>query len=185
MKKKFNWKINEEIRADTLRVVSSDGKLIGVLSKNEALQKAREAGIDLVEIAPNASPPVAKIIELGKLRYIFEKKERSDKKKSKPAEVKEIRFSPFIAEGDYQTRIRKIDGYLKNKHKVRVVIVFKGRHMSSQGRGYELMREIRQNLGYEVNIDMEPKFLGRHLAMVISPLNSKKLDISAQTSTIS
>lgn len=185
MKKKYNWRVNEEIRADSLRVIAGDGKLIGVLPKSEALAKAREMGSDLIEIAPNAVPPVAKIIELGKLRYIFEKKERADKKKSKPAELKEVRFSPFIAEGDYMTRIRKIDGYLKNKHKVRLVVVFKGRHMDSRGRGYELLREIRERLGYEVNIDMEPKFLGRHLAMVISPLNSKKLDNSAQTSTIS
>ncbi len=185
MKKKFNWRINEEIKAESLRVLGDDGKLIAVLTRDEALSKAREAGSDLIEIAPNASPPVAKIIELGKLKYIHEKKERADKKKSKPAELKEVRFSPFIAEGDYMTRIRKIDGYLKNKHKVRLVIVFKGRHMDSRGRGYELLREIRERLGYDVNIDMEPKFLGRHLAMVISPLNSKKLDNSAQSSTIS
>lgn len=179
MKKKFNWRINEEIRAARLRVIGPDSKLIGILSRDEALAAAREAGVDLVEIAPNAEPPVAKVIEIGKLRYMFEKKERADKKKSKPAEVKEVRFSPFIAEGDYQTRIRKIDDYLENKHKIRIVVVFKGRHMESRGRGYELLKQINGSLAHEVNIDMEPKFLGRHLTMVVSPIKAKKLDISA------
>lgn len=179
MKKNY-YRINSEIRAPELRVIDQEGKMIAVMTKEEAMKKAREAGIDLIEIAPNASPPVAKIIELGKFRYIEEKKAREQKKKAKTAEMKEVRFSPFIAEGDYQTRIRKIDGYLKNGHKVRIVVVFKGRHMGNLPRGYELMREVRASLGYDVSIDMEPKLLGRHMAMIISPLKKRP-----KTSTIS
>lgn len=176
MKKRNRYYINNEIRASELRVIDDQGKMIGVLSKEKALAKAKEQGKDLIEIAPNAEPPVAKIIELGKYRYIEEKKERAQKKKAKIAELKEVRFSPFIAEGDYVTRVRKMDKFLKDGHKVRVVVVFKGRHMGSRPRGYELMKEVLMSLEHEVSIDMEPKFLGRHLAMVISPLKKKKVD---------
>jgi translation initiation factor IF-3 len=174
--KKPNWRINNEIRANTLRVINAEGEFIGVMSREDALAEARKAGVDLVEIAPAAEPPVAKVIEFGKFKYIQEKKERAQKKKAKPADLKEVRLSPFIAEGDYKTRTRRIDAFLKNGHKVRVVVVFKGRHLGNRDRGYELMREILDSLISEVSIDMEPKFLGRHLAMVISPLKSKKVD---------
>lgn len=173
LKKKNYYRVNGEIRATELRVIDSEGKMLGVLSRNEAIKKAQDAGVDLVEIAPKAVPPVAKIIELGKFRYTEEKKARAERKRAKTTEVKEVRFSPFIAHGDYQTRVRKIDGFLKNGHKVRVVVVFKGRHMGSRPRGYELMREVLTSLTYNVSIDMEPKFLGRHLAMIISPLKKK------------
>ena len=179
MNKKRHWKVNKEIRPVELRVIDSEGKMMGLMSRDEAIAIAEKSGIDLVEIAPNANPPVAKIIEIGKFLYIEEKKSREQKKKAKAAELKEVRFSPFIAEGDYNTRIRKIDDYLEHKHKVRVVVVFKGRHMDSRGRGYELLREIIESLKHNVNIDMEPKFLGRHLAMVVSPLKKKP-----ETSTI-
>lgn len=168
--------MNGEIRANTLRVVNADGTFLGVISREEALEKAREAGTDIVEIAPKAAPPVAKIIDFGKFRYAEEKKLREQKKKTKAAELKEIRFSPFIADGDFQTRIRRIDEFLEDSHKVRVVVVFKGRHMGSRPKGYELMNKVLDTIEHEVSIDMEPKFLGRHLAMVISPLKHKKAD---------
>lgn len=174
--KKIHYRINEQIRTEKLRVIDSEGKFLGLLSREEALAKAKEQSADLIEIAPKAVPPVAKVMEVGKFRYIEEKKLRDQKKKAKSVELKEIRFSPFIAEGDYMTRIRRIDSFLKAGHKIRVVVVFKGRHMGSRNRGYELMREVLDSVGHEVTIDMEPKFLGRHLAMVVSPLKVKKAD---------
>ena len=174
--KKRNNRINAEIRAPELRVIDEKGLMLGVMSKADALKKAEELAVDLIEIAPKAVPPVAKLIEFGKYRYIEEKKERAQKKKAKAAELKEVRLSPFIAEGDYMTRVRRMDKFLKDGHKVRVVIVFKGRHMDSRPRGYTLMREVLDSVSHEVSIDMEPKFLGRHLAMVISPLKKKKTD---------
>lgn len=179
MIKTRHWKINKEIRPVELRVIDSLGKMLGIMPRDEAITLAQKSGVDLIEIAPKANPPVAKIMELGKFIYIEEKKLREQNKKSKALELKEVRFSPFIAEGDYNTRIRKIDDYLEHKHKVRVVVVFKGRHMDSRGRGYELLREVTNSLEHNVNIDMEPKFLGRHLAMVVSPLKKKP-----ETSTI-
>ena len=97
------WRLNERIPANTLRVLDSEGKQIGVISKDEALKLAKEKGIDLIEIAPKAEPPVAKIIEFGKFKYQEEKKQKEAQKKSKPSDLKELRFSPFIREGDYQT----------------------------------------------------------------------------------
>lgn len=161
-------------------MISSEGKMIGVMSRAEAIKKAQELGLDLIEIAPKAAPPVAKIIELGKFIYIEEKKAREQKKKAKALEVKEVRFSPFIAEGDFQTRIRRINEFLSDGHKVRIVIVFKGRHFDSKPRGYTLLRQITSSLSHEISVDMEPKFLGRHLAMVVSPLKKRP-----KTSTIS
>lgn len=165
----INWKVNNAIRAPEVRVIGADGKQIGVLKIQEALDKAREAGLDLVEIAPNANPPVAKIIHLGKLRYQEEKKLRKEKRGAKGGETKEIRFSPFIAEGDYQTKIERIKEFFGEKNKVRVVVKFGGRQMGSKEFGYNLIRRIISEFGEQVNVDMQPKFLGRHLTCVISP----------------
>jgi len=179
--KKNYYRINNEIKSSELRVIDENGKMIGIMPKDEALKKSQEMGLDLVEIAPKAVPPVAKIIEIGKFRYIEEKKAREQKKKAKLAELKEVRLSPFIAGGDYQTKVGKIDKFLKKGHKVKVVVVFKGRHMDSKSSGYALMKEILANLAHPVSIDMEPKFLGRHLAMVISPLKKKQnLELSGK-----
>jgi translation initiation factor IF-3 len=170
----LSWRINKEIRARELRVIGDDGKQIGVLSLEEALKLSREKGLDLIEIAPRAVPPVAKITDFGKFRYAEEKKFKEQKKKAKIADVKEIRFSPFIAENDYETRINRISEFLSDNHKVRIVIVFKGRQMGSTKFGYELLKKILSNFGDKVVVDMEPKFLGRHLAMIISPLKKVK-----------
>jgi len=167
---KFNWRINNQIRADEVRVIDSEKKQVGVMKLNEALAKADEAGLDLVEIAPTAKPPVVQIVELGKFKYEQEKRLQKEKRKTKSSELKEIRFSPFIAEHDYRTRMIKIEEFLKDSNKVRLVVVFKGRHMGSKQFGYELLNKITDELGDAIAIDMKPKFLGRHLVMGISPI---------------
>lgn len=176
MKKKNPWRVNEEIRADNVRVIDANGNQLDVMSTKEALEHSKKAGLDLVEIAPKAKPPVVRIIDFGKFRYQQEKKLKEQKKKAKVSEVKEIRFSPFIADGDYQTRMRRVNAFLKANHKIRVVVVFKGRHMRSKKFGYELLKRVVDDLETEIVIDMEPKFLGRHLAMVISPVKTIKSD---------
>jgi len=157
-----------------LRVISFDGKQIGVLSKDKALAKARQAGLDLVEIAPLAKPPVAKIIEFGKFKYQEEKKLKAQKKKTKTAELKEVRLSPFIGSGDFTTRLSKVKEFLGERNKVKLVVKFKGRQMNSKKFGYEILRKTLAEVGENINIDMEPKFVGRHLTMVISPLGAQK-----------
>ncbi len=166
------WRVNEKIPATTLRVLDSKGVQIGVISKDEALKKAKESGEDLIEIAPNANPPVAKIIEFGKFKYQEEKKLKEAQKKSKPSELKEIRFTPFIGEGDYQTRIKRIDEFLTDKDKVKLVIYFKLKQLGSKAFGYDILNRILKDLGEGINIDMKPKFLGRNLIMIISPTNT-------------
>ena len=166
------WRVNEKIPATTLRVLHSKGVQIGVISKDEALKKAKESGEDLIEIAPNANPPVAKIIEFGKFKYQEEKKLKEAQKKSKPSELKEIRFTPFIGEGDYQTRIKRIDEFLTDKDKVKLVIYFKLKQLGSKAFGYDILNRILKDLGEGINIDMKPKSLGRNLIMIISPTNT-------------
>ncbi|MBL7036804.1 translation initiation factor IF-3 [Candidatus Microgenomates bacterium] len=163
------WPSNEQIRSATLRVIDAEDKQVGVISKAEALGLAKKAGLDLVEIAGKANPPVAKIVDYGKHKYREEKKLKESLKKSKTGELKEIRFSPFIGEADYQTRMKRVGKFLKEKNKIRLVVVFKGRQMGSKQFGYNLFRKILIELGEGINADMEPKFLGRKLEMVISP----------------
>jgi len=174
LKAKLYWRVNEHIYAQTLRVISADGKALGVLTKEEALKKSKEAGLDLVEIAPNANPPVAKIINFGKFRYREEKKLREELKKQKAAELKEIRFSPFIAENDYQIRFKRVKEFIEDKNKVRLAVVFRRPQLGSKRFGYELLARIVKELGDGVGIDMQPKFLGKSLLMIISPVTKKK-----------
>lgn len=167
------WQINENIRANKLRVISQDGKQLGIISTADAIKMARDKDLTLVEIAPKAKPPVAKIVDFGKFRYQEEKKQRAQEKKAKASELKEIRFSPFIAEQDYNTRLERIKEFLGDKNKVRLSVVFKRQQMRSKQFGYDLLKRILNELGNTVAVDMEPKFLGRHLVMVISPTKVK------------
>ncbi len=177
---KLKNRINESIIASELRVIGPDGKQIGTMSRSDALSKARELSLDLIEIAPQAKPPVAKIASFGKFRYQEEKKKKADKK-SKAGELKEIRFSPFIADNDYNTRVERIREFLKERNKVRVAVVFRNVQLRSKNFGYDLLRKILLDLGDLGQVDMEPKFLGRHLIMVVSPTNIKKGSKDAKT----
>ena len=170
----FDRKVNNQIRAPKVRVIGPDGKGVGILGISEAIEKARKLNLDLVEIAPQAKPPVAKIVDLGKFKYQEEKKLRKEKKGSKGGETKEIRFSPFIGDADYLNRIERIREFLEEKNKVRVVVKFGGRQMGSKKYGYDLLDRVFTEFGDGINIDMQPKFLGRHLTCVISPKFVKK-----------
>jgi len=164
------WRIDENIRVPEVRVIGSDGKQLGVMKIADAIDAARKKSLTLVEIAPKANPPVAKIVEFGKFRYQEEKKLKEQQKKTKGGELKEIRFSPFIADNDYRTRIERVKEFLEDKNKVKIVIVFMGRQMGSKPFGYKLLERIYKDCGEKISIDMEPKFLGRHLVTIISPL---------------
>jgi translation initiation factor IF-3 len=174
LKSNLNWNINFAIRSPELRVLGPDGKQIGVLSKQEALNKAQEMGLDLIEIAPTAKPPVAKIVEFGKFRYEQEKKLKKEKKKTKASDVKEIRFSPFIGDHDFNNRIERISEFLEERNKVRLAVVFRMRQLGSKQFGYDLMKRIFLSFQGRIAVDMEPKFLGRNLIAVISPLAKVK-----------
>lgn len=173
-KQKLFWRTDYQIRAASLRVIDAEGKLLGVMTGDEARAKAKELGLTLVEIAPKAVPPVAKIVDFGKFRYAEEKKLKKQSKGAKGGELKEIRFSPFIGQADYNTRLIRVKEFLEDKNKVKVVVVFLGKQMGSKPFGYQLIQRIRKDLGENIAIDMEPKFLGRHLVTIISPVFKRK-----------
>ncbi len=171
---KLYWRANENIHAPKVRVIDEKGKQVGVLELSKAKELAKKANLDLVEIAPRATPPVVKIIEFGKFKYKEEKKLRKQRKGIRGGELKEIRFSPFIGEADYLTRIERMEGFLKENDKVRVVVKFKGRQMGSKQFGYDVLKRVLSHFENRASIDMEPKFLGRHLVMVISPSSKSR-----------
>jgi len=153
-------------------VIGSDNKQIGVINREEALKKAKEENLDLVLIAENANPPVARIVDLGKFLYQEEKKNK--KSKTKGSDLKEIRFSPFIGEADYKTRIKRVKEFLEDKDKVKLTVVFLGRQMGSKSFGFELLKKVVNEFGDSIHVDSEPKFLGRHLSMTVSPISKGK-----------
>ncbi len=160
--------------------MGSDGKLIGEMPRDEAVKKAHDEGLTLVEIAPNAVPPVAKIVDFGKFKYSEEKKLRAQAKGVKGGEVKEIRFSPFIGDNDFATRIKRIKEFFAEKNKVRVVVVFTGPQMRVKHVGFDVINKIKAEFGDNIITDMEPKFLGKHLMTVISYAKSKKQEIDTK-----
>jgi translation initiation factor IF-3 len=157
-----------------VRVIGKSGKQLGILPIRKAIEKAKKAELDLVEIAPKARPPVTRIVDFGKFKYQEEKKLKAQKKGAKSGEVKEVRFSPFIGDADYKTRVEKIKEFLKERYKIRAVVKFKGRQMGSKQFGYNLLKKILSEFDDSISVDMKPKFVGRHLTMVISPTTKSK-----------
>lgn len=181
------WRVNDQISAREIRVIGQDGKQVGVLEREKALAEAEKAGLDLIEIAPLARPPVAKIADLKKFLYLEEKKKRIEKRKAKTVEVKEIRFSPFIAENDYNVRLERIKEFLSEGHKVKCVVVFKPRQLGRKAFGYDILKKTTDTLGESIKVDMQPKFIGRYLTMIITPNKksgaSQNAEIKDQEST--
>ncbi len=173
--KKF-YRINERIFASELRVLDSEGKQIGLLKKFEALEKAKELGLDLVEIAPTAKPPVARIIDFKKFLYQEEKKKREEKKKSKKSETKEIRLGPFMDDHDLETMVRRAREFLEGNDKVKLVVRFKGRQMGHPEFGHIVVRKAIESLSDVSKIDKEARFEGRQLIAMLSPERKKKND---------
>lgn len=181
-KSKSFWRINENIRAGTLRVIGSDGKQVGVISREEALRQAEEAGLDLVEIASKANPPVAKVTNFTKFRYQQDKKERvAALKEKRGTEQKEIWLTPFIADNDYQVRLDRIKEFLEEGYKVRVVVKFTGRQMSHKEFGYQMANRVLADTGAKQEGGL--RFLGRQLMMMLSPVKRavKREDKNAET----
>ncbi|MBI2590424.1 MAG: translation initiation factor IF-3 [Candidatus Blackburnbacteria bacterium] len=172
--KKAFWRINQNIRSRELRVIDADGKQIGVLSVQEALKKAAEAELDLVEIAPAAKPPVAKIIDFAKFRYQQEKKEKESRRKEKKgSEQKEVWLTPFMGESDYNVRLERVKEFLGEGNKVRIVVRFTGPQMSHREFGYQMAEKVKSDTQDIAGIDQAPKFLGRQLMMVLTPVKQK------------
>lgn len=160
---------NQEIRVPRVRVIGDDGEMIGVLSRDEALQMAEDAGLDLVEIQPNADPPVCRIMDFGKFKFELQKKANAAKKKQKQVEIKEIKFRPVTDEGDYQIKLRKMREFLEEGDKLKVNIRFRGREMSHQELGRQMAARIEADLGEDIVIESRPRLEGRQMVMMIAP----------------
>lgn len=163
------YRINQYIQAKEVRVVDETGKQIGIMPIFNAIQKAKEAGADLIEVASNAKPPVCKIINFKKFRYLEAKKEKEEKKGQKGGETKEVLFTPFIAQNDINTRIKKIRKFLKEGNKAKIRILFKGREMTKKDFGYRLIDQLTSELSEEAKKEGEVKFMGRELSVILGP----------------
>ena len=161
---------NERIRAREVQVISSDGKNLGTLSTKEAINLARQEGLDLIEISPNANPPVCKIIDIGKYKYDLQKKANKAKKKQKIVNLKEIKLRPVTEIHDYNFKIKNAQRFLTKGDKVKFTVQFKGREMQHTNLGYELMKRIINDTNTMGKIEVSPKFEGKQIIMIVQPL---------------
>jgi translation initiation factor IF-3 len=168
---------NEAIRAPELRVIDENGNQIGILSRNEALAMARASELDLVEISPDAKPPVAKIVDFGKYNYQRTKQLAKNKRNAKISELKQIRYGLKIGDHDIKIKGRKIAEFFEDGHKVRLTVVFRGRELSHKELGYALLEKIINFLGENVVKEHEPQLAGKQLSVVVrSSGNGKAKD---------
>lgn len=165
--------MNEEITGQEVRLIGLDGENVGVVDISEAQQIAQEAELDLVEIAPNATPPVCRVMDYGKFKFQQSKKAQVARKKQKLIHVKEIKFRPGTKEGDYQVKLRKIIEFLTNGDKTKVTVRFRGREMMHQELGGVLLDRIEKDLEPHGEVEQRPKMEGRQLVMVFTPLRKK------------
>ena len=163
-------KTNERIRAPQVQVISSDGKNLGILSTQEAINIAKQEGLDLIEISPNANPPVCKIIDLGKYKYDLQKKANKAKKKQKIINLKEIKLRPVTEIHDYNFKMKNAQRFLTKGDKVKFTVQFRGREMQHTGLGYELMKRITNDTAKLGKVEVQPKFEGREIVMIVQPL---------------
>jgi len=162
-------RVNGAITSRNVLLIDQEGEKLGVLSVQEALGKAKERGLDLVEIAPMAKPPVCRIMDYGKYQFELNKKKARQRKQSKTTVIKEIKFRPGTDVGDYQTKVRKIRQFLEVANKVKVTIRFRGREMMHADLGLDLLRRVEADLEDIGQIDQTPKAEGRQISMVVSP----------------
>ena len=157
------------IKADQVRVVNADGEMVGVISKEEGIEIAFEAGLDLVEVSPNADPPVCKVLDYGKYKYEAQKKANEARKKQKVIDVKEIKMRPGIDEHDYQVKMRSVRRFLDEGDKVKMTIRFRGREMAHQELGMKVLDRVREDVDELAKVEQFPKSEGRLMTMVIAP----------------
>ena len=161
---------NNRITSSEVQVITNDGDNLGILNTNEAISKAKEEGLDLIEIAPKARPPVCKIMDMGKYKYNAQKKANKAKKKQKKIELKEIKLRPVTELHDYTFKIKNAQKFLSKGDKVKFTIKFKGRELQHSHLGNELMNKIKQDMQEIGKVELQPKFDGKQMIMVIQPL---------------
>ncbi|HSW14036.1 MAG TPA: translation initiation factor IF-3 [Solimonas sp.] len=160
---------NGQINVPRVRVIAADGEQVGIMLTRDAIAKAEADGLDLVEVSPNAEPPVCKIMDYGKYLYAKDKAAHAAKRKQKQIQVKEVKFRPATEEADYQTKLRNITRFLEEGDKVKVTIRFRGREMAHAELGFEVMNRLKTELDELAVVEQQPKMEGRQSIMVISP----------------
>ena len=165
--------INEQIRDREVRLIGADGEQLGIVSSREAQKIADEAGLDLVKIAPNAKPPVCKVIDYGKYRYEQARREKEAKKKQKTIEIKEVRLSPNIDENDLNTKVNAARKFIQKGDKVKVTLRFRGREMAHTDLGLEVQKKFAAALP-EAVVEKQPKLEGRSMQMFLAPAPAKQ-----------
>ncbi|WP_091431025.1 translation initiation factor IF-3 [Aliiroseovarius sediminilitoris] len=164
-------RVNERIKATEIRLIGADGENAGVVTPAQALVMAAEAGLDLVEISPNANPPVCKIMDFGKFKYEQQKRESEARKKQKTIEVKEVKFRPNTDTHDYDVKMRNVFKFLENGDKVKVTLRFRGREMAHQNLGRELLERVAEDTKEIGKVENMPKMEGRQMVMMIGPVS--------------
>ena len=170
---KLEHQINEEIRDKELRVIGADGDQLGIMTSAAALALAEEKELDLVKIAPSATPPVCKIMDYGKFRFEQLKKEKEAKKNQHVVEVKEIRMSPSIDTNDFNTKVKNAMKFLKDGNRVKVTVRFRGREMAHTSLGADLLKKFGSDCAELATVAKDAKLEGRNMSMFLSPKNSK------------
>ena len=162
-------RVNEEIRVPQVRLIDQDGEMIGLMSSRDALMRAYDAGLDLLEISPNAVPPVCKILDYGKYKYEQQKKANEARKKQKTVEIKEVKVRPNIDDHDYDVKMRAMKSFIGEGDKVKVTLRFRGREMAHQDLGIRVLERIRNELGETIKVEQMPRLENRQMIMVLAP----------------
>lgn len=166
-------RINGEIRVPEVRLTGLDGEMIGIVRTSQALAMAEEADVDLVEVAPNARPPVCRLMDYGKFRYQEQKKAQEQKAKQKVIQVKEVKFRPQTDKNDYDTKLRALTGFLADGNKAKVTLRYRGREMAHQEFGTDLLNKVKEDLADIAQVESFPKLEGRQMIMVLAPKKKK------------
>jgi translation initiation factor IF-3 len=162
-------RINDAIRAREIRLIDETGQNVGVVNRQDAIDRALAAGMDLVEISPDAAPPVCKILDYGKFKYQEQKKAAEARKNQKIVEIKEIKLRPNIDDHDYDVKMKSIKRFFEEGDKVKVTLRFRGREMAHQSLGMDVLRRVKADLEAISKVEAEPRFEGRQMVMVLAP----------------
>ena len=162
-------RVNDEIRVPNVRLIDEEGEMQGVMTTRDAMQRAFSVGLDLLEISPNAEPPVVKILDYGKFKYEQQKKKNEARKKQKVIEIKEVKVRPNIDENDYQVKMRAMKSFIEEGDKVKVTLRFRGREMAHQDLGVKVLERIRGDMDERAKVEQMPRMENRQMIMVLSP----------------
>lgn len=162
-------RINERIRVPQVRLIGADGEQLGIVDTAEALRRAQEANLDLVEVAPNSKPPVTRLLDYSKYRYEQEQKQKAARKHQQQVNIREIKLRPKIADNDYKTKKGHVERFLKHNDKVKITIMFRGREQAHPERGRALLQKLFEDLDGLATIESEPLQEGRNMSMLLAP----------------